>query len=366
MVSKVSGAFCAMKGPAIVVGLLCLSGSLLLSNANSTDATCSESKTLASVALTKESSPIKIKCPDGSDVFPAVTDKSNNSYCTDSSCAQQAPLDPAFSIQADAAASGAVGGVGVSLQSAKANAKSYTLTMHQSSQNSSTLYFQCRTPGESKARSREEFLKKRVEESQATETKCTIQVAAYGSEAAAAAETEKECNLGGKLSVSLNPKSQSFTFHCAEGSSLQPVNFENAFAGNQCADQKALTEFGLVASLLEGKSAASGTPAPPASTGALPAYTFTVSKFPAENTPVLLCYKCEKTAAVSEHVDETPSECTALIEVSGESATGDGQEDNQDPSELGTSSGAAKHAADTLLIALVTLLFSALAVDASV
>ncbi|KAF4639938.1 SAG-related sequence SRS48K [Toxoplasma gondii] len=205
----------------------------------------------------------------------------------------------------------------------------YTVTMNKQSLTSSTLYFQCR-PEKKPVEARVDTPGGKFDK----DTKCVIQVAAYGSKPAAEVATEKECKLNDGLSATLNTSSTSFTFRCPEGSRLLPVNFDKAYEGLACTKKRSIARMGLGASLLEGKSATSVTTAPPSSTETsggsssteetvaaqtpvkvLPAYTFSVSEFPEKDVHV--CYYCVKGDVKKQEIDARDEVCKALIEVKG-------------------------------------------------
>ncbi|KFG57184.1 SAG-related sequence protein SRS48Q [Toxoplasma gondii RUB] len=364
MVGRVSGAVCGVKAlrsavrAAVVIGLLCLSGSGTAADGKGQDvATCSTDKkqSVVSLKLKDKDTPIKFACPKDYDVFPAITGETHQ-FCRDSLCERTAPLAPAFSIQAEPPTTETEDNhTGKSSEGKEKLSTVYTLTMKEQDATSSTLYFQCRkqttenqSPGDERDDSKPGKLHNNL-------IQCAFQVAAYGSKAAAEApEKEHECKLDTELSATLNTSSTSFTFRCPKDSRLLPVNFDKAYEGSECTKKRFLTRLGLNASLLEGKSVTSQveTVAAQASEEASPAYTFSVSEFPEKDVHV--CYYCVKGSLKKQEIDARDEVCKALIEVKGVP-----KPDN------GASSGTATFSTNKLVMAGAVLISSALVMSIS-
>ncbi|EPR56744.1 SAG-related sequence SRS48E [Toxoplasma gondii GT1] len=190
MAGRVSGAVCGVKAlrsavrAAVVIGLFCLSRSGMAKEEIGDVVMCSEGKnqTVVSISLKKDNDSIKFACPKDSAVFPAITDDSQQ-FCKDSWCSAQATMGDAVSIKLSK-------NTEEKDEKKKPNLEElniYTVTMNKQSLTSSTLYFQCR-PEKKPVEARVDTPGGKFDK----DTKCVIQVAAYGSKPAAEVATESE------------------------------------------------------------------------------------------------------------------------------------------------------------------------------
>ncbi|KFG29536.1 SAG-related sequence SRS48E, partial [Toxoplasma gondii FOU] len=167
-------------------GMFCLSRSGMAQEDESKIFMCSadkENQTVVSVSLKKDNDSIQFACPKDSAVFPAITDDSQQ-FCTDSWCSAQATVGDAVSINLSKKTEE---GEDEKKRPSLEGLNIYTVTMNKQSLTSSTLYFQCR-PEKKPVEARVDTPGGKFDK----DTKCVIQVAAYGSKPAAEAAAESE------------------------------------------------------------------------------------------------------------------------------------------------------------------------------
>ncbi|EPT26286.1 SAG-related sequence SRS55F [Toxoplasma gondii ME49] len=289
--------------------------------------TCNENTDFVAGALDEIGSQAELKCQEGHSLHP---DKASKTFCKDAACTQEIQLS-------DDRVSWTTATDNEQLLSRK-SVDGNVLTLVEYPEKSQTLYFQCRNKKNEEVQEENRL----AQTDKAPKEPCVIQVAAYGTRAAATVEEEHVCKIGNDKSVTLNSTSNKVTFRCAsDADTLSTINFEEALQGDGCDQTVKLADLNLSASLVEGMSALSATNAVPyllesPTETDLPTYTFEVAKLPKEQT--VLCYKCiKKTEHESIHKSEPAKDCKFRITVPAAKPNPQGpgedgqQESHQDP-----------------------------------
>ncbi|CBZ54855.1 SRS domain-containing protein [Neospora caninum Liverpool] len=285
MSNKASGGFQALRGlryavGIVLVGVLCLSKVGAAATDDSILAVCGrDDAVLVQLPLKDTKTTAKFKCPEGSVLFPGEPGEAGGQltkFCEDSSCTRQATLGDSFRLSAEVENG----------RKKTQESKTYTLQMTRELESSKNLYFLCKA---TKAQSEDTGSGGAKTATETTDTTCTVLVAAFGSKPASDKESESEqdtnleCTIGRTVPVTtLTSTSNKVSFRCGDIGDLLPGNIENAFNGEECSKEESLTQLGLGATLVVGRSASENSAV---------AYTLEVSKFPTD-APVSLCYKC--------------------------------------------------------------------------
>ncbi|EPR60791.1 SAG-related sequence SRS55F [Toxoplasma gondii GT1] len=291
--------------------------------------TCNENTHFVAGALDEIGSQAELKCQEGQSLHP---DKTSKKFCKDAACTQEIQLS-------DDRVSWTTATDNEELLSRK-SVDGNVLTLVEYPEKSQTLYFQCRNKKNEEVQG-----EKRVAQiDKAPKEPCVIQVAVYGTRAAATVKEEHVCTIGTDKSVTLDSTSRKVTFRCAsDADTLSTINFEDALQGDDCNKEVKLADLNLSATLVEGMSALSATNAVPyllesPSETDLPTYTFEVAELPKEQK--VLCYKCIKEAKhESIHKSEPAKDCKFRITVPAakpnpQAPGGDGQQgSHQDPND---------------------------------
>ncbi|CBZ54858.1 SRS domain-containing protein [Neospora caninum Liverpool] len=351
---------CAFGGSQVWRGLRCafgvsiVVGFVFLSCRGETSAkepvTCPPTTNFLPV-WTVEGIPFFFKCPEGSSLFPTASDGKFKTFCRNSSCTNQAELDTVYTTLQEAAA----GDERVVPAPAGAQTKVYELEVHTEPEFPTTLYFLCKSTQD---RATESLATTEARSTSDTmESTCTFQVAVFSRKPLSDAASEKVCEFGNTMKITLNPKSNKVTFRCGDTGVVWPLNFENAFKGEACTEEVSLASLGLGAFRVEGESSDE--------TAKAPAYTLEVSEFPTGTGPVQLCYKYTKPPEQEIEQKSESDVCKVLINVAPKSETEDGKPgDDRPPTSgdqpsTGDTIGLATH---SLIIACGTFLSCAVAI----
>ncbi|KYK70148.1 SAG-related sequence SRS55M [Toxoplasma gondii TgCatPRC2] len=310
----------------LLIGLVCLSARAA---ASPVAVTCSKGVKFVAGSLNKLQSQVELQCPEHYSLYPT---KQSNKFCKNASCIEELALSVetvSWEARSDTE----------ELPSRK-QAGGNVLTLVEYPTKSQTLYFQCRKTSSGPVQQENRVASEPEETPGET---CVMQVAVYGTRAAATKDEENVCTIGNDKSVTLNSTSNKVTFRCAsDADTLSTINFEEALRGDSCDQTVKLADLKLSASLVEGMSATSSTNAvpyseiPAADATDLPTYTFEVIDFPTNE--VKLCYKCIEKAVHPILHPQPSKECKVLITVDAKpAATPEGPgEDTQPPTQEGS------------------------------
>ncbi|CBZ54859.1 SRS domain-containing protein [Neospora caninum Liverpool] len=334
---------------ATVVGLLCWPGCSGEPPKDPPVLTCTSEFPLLPLSLPPQY-PLLFKCPEGSSLVPAASGGKFKTFCRNSSCTNQAALGTAYALREAEA-----GEDPLEPASAGAQTKVYELVVLTQPEFPTTLYFLCKST-QDKATASLATTEARST-SDTMESTCTFQVAVFSRKPLSDAASEKVCEFGNTMKITLNPKSNKVTFRCGDNGFVWPLNFENAFKGEACTEEVSLASLGLGAFRVEGESSDQRAKAP--------AYTLEVSEFPTGTGPVQLCYKYTKTPEQETEQKSESDVCKVLINVAPKSETEDGKPgDDRPPTSgdqpsTGDTIGLATH---SLIIACGTFLSCAVAI----
>ncbi|PFH36973.1 SAG-related sequence [Besnoitia besnoiti] len=220
---------------------------------------------------------ITFKCGGGT---PDLVPGDDTHACEDSSCHKRIPLAGIASISRDAS-------------------QGHTLTIDDQAQ-AQTIYFNCISKGDTQGSTLDSLSRSA---GGSPEEVCKVQVAVWGKPKPQTPESVTQCNSGKEAApIDLKKAPASVVFSCGSGSTISPLNFEQALKNESSDKLIELKEVLPTAKLVENGAS-----------DKVPIYTLSFEELPKQDTSFY--YKCTYQADRASPSAAAASECKVVVNV---------------------------------------------------